>query len=115
LETVFYYENNSMEFRSKTTGSQMSLDYQRDLKLIRNRTMIDFDSMGINNQLKASIRLMSRSLVMERFRTQSEMSEITSETRAEIRVPVLGPTRQQTDMFLYHSARQKLEKLQRLR
>ena len=91
-----------MSLRSHTT-----LDFKRDIKIIRKKTMIGLDVMCTNHQQKLS--------KLEPLQELSGVTEITNKTRAEIRVPVLRPTRQQTDMYLYHSTRQKLEKLQRLR
>ena len=103
-----------MALKSPTADVQ-TLDFKRDIKIIRNKTMIGFDVMCANHQQKLSTRFLAESLTLEPLQELSGMAEVRSKTRAEIRVPVLRPTRQQTDMYLYHSARQKLEKLQRLR
>lgn len=63
----------------------------------------------------SSLPFSTQSLTPEGFRLQSDNEGAVDDTRHKFRAPILGPTRQQTELYMFRMAKQKLDKLERLR
>lgn len=89
----------------------------RDLNILRHRTVMNFNLLGVVQQRASSLEHVTQHADMDSVRPHSEMVVLPVPEKVQMRhrVPVLGPTRQQTEMYLFKMAKQKLNKLEQLR
>ncbi|KAL4232639.1 hypothetical protein ACF0H5_007328 [Mactra antiquata] len=80
----------------------------------RTNTMVTVTPHGFSFPGTRPSSDISRDFVDDRT-VKSEMSGTVDTQSRKLRVPILGPTRQQTETYLFKMAKKKLEKLERLK
>lgn len=110
-------------------GNEYPTNGSRDLNLPRTKTM-DFAGSNIFSERAPSrVTLTSQGVSFSVSRPSSytdkdftedrhAKSEVSSQSEIQprqIRVPILGPTRQQTETYLFKMAKKKFDKLERLK